>query len=131
MYSTFRQSYILCSENGKLIFNIYSRYYFSFEQCNYTMSRSQRQQPTSYVTIRSFRRANCCQLNPLNRFLDGFPDPGQFAEAKLTHYSSKPQRPSDFSRLWLCILLSGDVHPKPGHTTKYPCPVCAMSQVVG
>ena len=29
---------------------------------------------------------------PSNRFLDGFPDPSQFSAAKLTHYSTKPQR---------------------------------------
>ena len=40
------------------------------------------------------RPANCCQHILPNRFLDGFPDPSQFAAAKLTHYSSKPQRPS-------------------------------------
>ena len=74
-----------------------------------------------------FRPANCCQLILPNRFLDGFPDPSQFAAAKLTHYSSKPQRPSDSSRSWQRILLSGDVHPNPGPTTKYPCPVCARN----
>ena len=51
----------------------------------------------------------------------------QFAAAKLTHYSSKPQRPSDSSRSWQRILFSGDVHPNPGPTTKYPCPVCALN----
>ena len=56
-----------------------------------------------------FRPANCCQHIPPNRFFGGFPDPSQFAAAKLTHYSSKPQRPSDSSRSWQCILLSGDV----------------------
>ena len=35
------------------------------------------------------RPANCCHILP-NRFLDGFPDPSQFAAAKLTHYASKP-----------------------------------------
>ena len=55
------------------------------------------------------RPANCCQHILPNRFLDGFPDPSQFAAAKLTHYSSKPQRPSDSSRSWQRILLSGDV----------------------
>ena len=49
----------------------------------------------------------------------------QFAAGKLTHYSSKPQRPSDSSRSWLRILLSGDVYPNPGPTTMYPCPGCA------
>ena len=68
----------------------------------------------------------CKHILP-NRFLDGFPDPSQFAAAKLTHYSSKPQRPSDSSRAWQRILLSGDVHPNPGPTTKYPCPVCARN----
>ena len=73
------------------------------------------------------RPANCCQHILPNRFLDGFPDPSQFAATKLTHYSSKPQRPSDSSRSWLRILLSGDVHPNPGPTTKYPCLVCARN----
>ena len=49
----------------------------------------------------------------------------------LTHYSSKPQRPSDSSRSWQRILLSGDVHPNPGPTTKYPlsgvCSQCYKS----
>ena len=81
----------------------------------------QRQQLTIGRTVRSIRPANCCQLIPPKRFFDGFPDPSQFAAAKLTHYSSKPQRPSDSSRSWLRILLSGDVHPNPGPTTKYLC----------
>ena len=88
--------------------------------------RFQRQQPTSGGTVR-FSYPNCCQHIPSNCFLDGFPDPSQFAAAKLTHYSSKPQQPSDSSRLWQRILLSGDVHPNPGPTTKYPCPVCARN----
>ena len=73
----------------------------------------------------SSRPANCRQHIPSNSFLDGFPNPSQFAAAKLTHYSSKPQRPSDSLRSCLRILLSGDVHQNPGPTTKYPCPVCA------
>ena len=74
-----------------------------------------------------FRPANCCQHIPSNRFHDGFPDPSRFAAVKLTHYSSEPQRPSDSSRSWQRILLSGDVHPNPGPTTKYQCPVCARN----
>ena len=58
-----------------------------------------------------------------NRFLDGFPAPSQFAADKLTLYSSKPQRPSDSLRPGLRILLSEDIHPNPGPTTKYSCPV--------
>ena len=34
----------------------------------------QRQHPPSGGTVWSFRPANCCQLIPPNRFLDGFPD---------------------------------------------------------
>ena len=71
-----------------------------------------------------------CKLlstHPSKPFLRRFPDPSQFAAAKLTHYSSKPQRPSDSSRSWQRILLSGDVHLNPGPTTKYPCPVCARN----
>ena len=87
----------------------------------------QRQQPTSGGTVRLSKPANYCQHILSNRFLDGFLDPSQFAVAKLTHFSSNPQRPSDFSRSWQCILLSGDVHPNPGPTTKYPWPVCARN----
>ena len=74
-----------------------------------------------------FRPANCCQHIPPNHFFHGIPHPSQFAAAKLTHYSSKPQQTSDSSRSWQRILLSGDVHPNPGPTTKYPCPVCARN----
>ena len=87
----------------------------------------QRRHPTSGGTVRSSRPANCCQHIPSNRFLDGFPDPSLFAEAKPTHYSSNPQGPSDSSRSWVRILLSGDVHQNPGPTTKYPCLVCARN----
>ena len=89
--------------------------------------RFQRQQPTSGGTVRSSDLQIVVKNIPPNRFFDGFPDPGQFAAAKLTRYSSKPQRPSDSSRSWQRILLSGDVHPNPGPTTKYPCPVCYKS----
>ena len=44
-----------------------------------------------------------------------------------THYSSKPQRPSDSSRSWQRPLLSGDVHPNHCPTKTYPCPVCARN----
>ena len=90
----------------------------------------QRQQPTRGGNVRSSKPANCCQHISSNRFLDGCQDPSKFAAAKLAHYSSKPQQHSDSSRLWLRILLSGDVHPNPGPTTKYPYPVCA-SNVTG
>ena len=76
------------------------------------------------------RPANCCHLIPSNRFLDGFPDPSQFAAAKLTHYSTMPHRPSDSSRPRQCLLLSGDVHQNPGPATKYPCSVCTSNQTV-
>ena len=89
--------------------------------------RLQRQRPTSGGTVRSARPANCCQHIPPYSFLDGYPDPSQFAATKLTHYSSKPQRPSDSSRPRQRLLLSGDAHPNPGTTTKYLCPVCARN----
>ena len=37
----------------------------------------------------------------------------KFAAGKLTHYSSTPQRPSDYSLPRLRRILSGDVHPGP------------------
>ena len=61
----------------------------------------------------------------VNSSFDGVPYPSQFAAAKLIHSSSKPQQPTDSSRSWLRILLSGYVHPGP--TTRFPCPVCARN----
>ena len=56
----------------------------------------QQQQPTSGGTVRSCRPANCCQHIPSNYFLDGFPDPSQFAAIKLTHQSRNgPRTPRD------------------------------------
>ena len=88
---------------------------------------TERQQPTSGGTVRSSDLQIVVNTSLQTVFFDGFPDPSQFAAAKLTHYSSKPQRPSDSSRSWQRILLSGDVHPNSGPTTKYPCPVCARN----
>ena len=85
------------------------------------------QQPTSGGTVRSSDLHNCCHLIPSNRFLDNFPDPSQFAAAKLTHCSTMPHRPSDSSRPRHCLLLSGDVHQNPGPSTKYPCSVCTSN----
>ena len=73
------------------------------------------------------RPANCCHLIPSNRFLDGFPDPSKFVAAKLTHYSTMPNRPSDSSQPRQGLLLSGDVHQYPGPATKYPCSVCTSN----
>ena len=90
----------------------------------------QRQQSPSGGTIRLTRPANCGQPIPPCSFLNGFPDPSQFAAARLTHYSSKPRLPSDSSdssRPRIRLLLAGDVHTNPGPATKYPCPVCARN----
>ena len=73
------------------------------------------------------RPANCCHLIPSNRFLYGFPVPSQFAAAKLTHYSTMPHRPSDYSRPRQRLLLSGDGHQNPGPATMYPCSVCTSN----
>ena len=70
------------------------------------------------------RPAHCYHLIPSNRFLDGFPDPSQFAAAKQNHYSTMPHRPWDSSRHMQRLLLLGDVHQNPGPATKYPCFVC-------
>ena len=73
------------------------------------------------------RPANRCHLIYSNRFLDGFPDPSQFAAVKLTHYSTMLHRPSDSSRPRKRLLLSGDVHQNPGPAPKYPCSVCTSN----
>ena len=73
------------------------------------------------------RPGNCCHFIPSTRFFDSFLDPSQIAAAKLTHYSTKPHRPSDSSRPRQRLLLSGDVHQIPGHATKYPCSVCTRN----
>ena len=62
-----------------------------------------------------------------NRFSVVFLEVGQFAAAKLTHYSTKPHRLSDASRPRLRLLLAGDVQQNPGPTTKYPCSVCTRN----
>ena len=78
------------------------------------------------------RPANCWHFIPSNRFLNGFPDPSQFAVAKLTLHSMMPHQPSDSSRPRQHLLLSGDVHQNPGPATKYPCSVCTSNvKVVG
>ena len=72
-----------------------------------------------------------CKLlssHPFKLFsLDGFPDPSQFASAKLTHYSTMLHRPSDSSRPRQRLLLSGDMRQNPGPATKYPCSVCTRN----
>ena len=50
------------------------------------------------------RPANCHRI-PSNRFLDGFPDPSQFAATNLTYYSTMPHRPSDSSRAICAIVV--------------------------
>ena len=91
------------------------------------MVQFQRQQPASEGTVRSTRPENCCQHITPYRFIDGFPDPSQFSTGKPTHYSSKPQQPSDSSRPRQRLLLSGDVHPHPGPTTKSTYLGCARN----
>ena len=73
----------------------------------------QRQQPTSGGTVRSSDLQIVVNSSFQTVSSTVFRTPSQFAAAKLTHYSSKPQRPSDSSRSWQRILLSGDVHPEP------------------
>ena len=48
-------------KSGKLIFHIYSRYYFNFEQCNYTLS------PTTPVFVKStiYNCNFCLRKNPV------------------------------------------------------------------
>ena len=77
---------------------------------------SQRQQPTSGGPIRSPK--------PFPQFIFRI----RVSFSTLTHYSTKPQRPSDSSQPMPRLMLSGDVYPNPRSTTKYPSPV---SEVVG
>ena len=70
--------------------------------------------------------ANCCQLIPQDR-ATVFPALGQLAAAELTHHSLKPLRLPYSFRLRLSLLLAGDVHPKPGPATQYPCTVCTSN----
>ena len=67
---------------------------------------------------------NMCHLIPSNRFLYGFPDPSQFAAAKVTHYSAMPHRPS------YCCCLPSETYGRNGATqilisffTELPVPV--------
>ena len=58
--------------------------------------------------------------------LSGFSASGQFAAAEMIlNSTSKPlRRRLDRTQL-LLLLMAGDIHPNPGPTAKYPCPVCA------
>ena len=56
----------------------------------------------------------------------GFSTSGQFAAAELIHNSTtKPLRRRPDSTTLLLLLMAGNIHPNPGPTAKYPCPVCA------
>ena len=59
---------------------------------------------SSSIEFLTRRVPNYCQHISPYRFLNGFPDLSQFAGAKLTHYSSKSQRPSDSLRPRLRLL---------------------------
>ena len=88
--------------------------------------------PNKWWNCQVIRPVNCCHLIPSNRFHDGFPDPSQFAAAKLTHFKrcrTDPRTPrvignASCSQVMctriLALLPSIDV----------PC-VQATSQVVG
>ena len=57
--------------------------------------------------------------------LSGFSASGQFAAAELIlNSTTKPLRRRPDRTQLLLLLISGDIHPNPGPTTKYPCPVC-------
>ena len=75
----------------------------------------------------AYKRWNCQVIRHANCLLYGFPDPSQFAAAKLTHYSTIPHRLSDSSRPRQRLLLSGDMHQNPGPSTKWPCSVCTRN----
>ena len=58
--------------------------------------------------------------------LSGFSASGQFAAAELILISTtKPLRRRPDRTQLLLLLMAGDIHPNPGPTVKYPCPVCA------
>ena len=51
---------------------------------------------------------------------------GQFAAAEQILISTtKPLRRRPDRTQLLLLLMAGDIHPNPGPTVKYPCPVCA------
>ena len=85
----------------------------------------QRQQPTSGGTVRHPDLHIVVNTSLQTVFSTVYRTRVSLQQAKLTHYSSKPNRTSDSSRSLQRIRLSGDVHPGP--ITKYPCPVCARN----
>ena len=79
-----------------------------------------------------------CQVIKTCKLLSTHPSkpfPGWFSGSESVCHnkadSSKPQRPSDTLRSWLCIMISGDIHPNPGTISIHVRCVLAMSQVVG
>ena len=61
-------------------------------------------------------------------YFNGFSASGQFDAAELIRYMiTKPQRRQPDQTHLKLLQMSGDVHPNPGHATKYPCPVCTRN----
>ena len=69
-------------KSGKLIFHIYSRYYFSFEQCNYTLS------PTTLVFVEStiYNCNFCLRRNPVDLLYIKVPTLHENVEIKATYF---------------------------------------------
>ena len=98
---------------------------------------------TNYATLTcssnnsAYKRWNCqviqtCKLlstYPSKPFPRRFPDPSQFAAAKLTYYSSKPQRPSDLIKAatTLGLLAIMATHPALRRCTPEPWPYYKVS----
>ena len=78
----------------------------------------QRSQPTRGGTVRH-------QTTPANRD-HYYPDSLLFVSAGfLPRVSSQPLRRGPDRTQLLLLLMAGDIHPNPGPTAMYPCPVCA------
>ena len=79
------------------------------------------------VELSGHQTCTLLSSHPFKRVLDSFPGQGQFAAAKLTHYSTMPHRPSDFSRPRQRFLLSDNTHRNPVPPTKYTCAMCTRN----
>ena len=90
--------------------------------------RFQRSRPTRGGTVR--RHTIACKSRSTIILtavrLSGSSASGQFAAAELILISTtKPLRRRPDRTQLLLLLMAGDIHPNPGPTVKYPCPVCA------
>ena len=93
------------------------------------------------TTISAYTRWNCLATTDASKSrstpiltvrcsFQRFSASGQFDAAELIRYIiTKPERRQPYQTHLKLLQMSGDVHPNPGHVTKYPCPLCTRNVI--